>query len=91
MQPLAETLEKIPISMPRIKVYANTTGKPYTSVDEIRRELQKQVGLIGGYRWWSYLALACKKTNCGLPIDFMPSAVGGFPEGHGQRRPHASL
>ena len=42
-QALADALAAVELTMPRIDVYANTTGKPYTSVEEIRLELQKQV------------------------------------------------
>lgn len=47
---LAAALAETKISMPRIKVYANTTGKPYTSMEEIRTELQKQVGTRQGLK-----------------------------------------
>lgn len=42
-QPLAKALAEITIKMPSISVIANTTGLPYTSVDEIRAELVKQI------------------------------------------------
>eukprot|EP00730_Choanoeca_flexa_P012692 TRINITY_DN4528_c0_g1_i1.p1 TRINITY_DN4528_c0_g1~~TRINITY_DN4528_c0_g1_i1.p1 ORF type:complete len:342 (+),score=97.39 TRINITY_DN4528_c0_g1_i1:52-1077(+) len=47
MAPAAEGLKKVlaevDIRMPEMKVYANTTGKPYESVEQIRTELVKQV------------------------------------------------
>lgn len=40
---LAEWLEELPLSMPRVPVVANVTARPYTSVDEIRQSLAAQV------------------------------------------------
>eukprot|EP00049_Salpingoeca_infusionum_P019011 m.359742 g.359742 ORF g.359742 m.359742 type:complete len:335 (+) comp18701_c0_seq1:438-1442(+) len=40
---LAEALQAVDIQMPKMDVYANTTGKKYTSAIEIRDELLKQV------------------------------------------------
>jgi len=42
-KPLADALAEVDISIPKIPVIANTTGKPYTSIDEIRTELVKQI------------------------------------------------
>jgi malonyl CoA-acyl carrier protein transacylase len=49
-QALADALAEVELTMPRIDVYANTTGKPYSSVEEIRLELQKQVGCRVAWR-----------------------------------------
>ena len=47
MQPAVEkirsVLDTLQINTPRIPVYSNVTGKPYTSVDEIRECLAQQV------------------------------------------------
>eukprot|EP00045_Choanoeca_perplexa_P005496 m.46463 g.46463 ORF g.46463 m.46463 type:complete len:345 (+) comp13154_c0_seq4:120-1154(+) len=47
MEPAAEGLKRalasVELQMPRVQVYANTTGRPYGSVEEIRDELIKQV------------------------------------------------
>jgi [acyl-carrier-protein] S-malonyltransferase len=40
---LREGLEKAEISAPRIPVYANVTGLPYSGVEEIRQRLAEQV------------------------------------------------
>eukprot|EP00048_Salpingoeca_helianthica_P018034 m.240336 g.240336 ORF g.240336 m.240336 type:complete len:314 (+) comp23308_c0_seq1:215-1156(+) len=42
-QQLQQALATTKIEMPAIPVYANTTGKPYQSVEEIRQELYEQV------------------------------------------------
>ena len=53
MQDAAETVGKVldeaSIVMPSIKVYSNVTGKPYTSVDEIRALLKRQ--LLEPVKW----------------------------------------
>eukprot|EP00038_Savillea_parva_P009283 m.182483 g.182483 ORF g.182483 m.182483 type:complete len:370 (+) comp15539_c0_seq1:32-1141(+) len=41
--PLAEALATAEITMPSVPVVANTTGKTYTTVDEIRSELVRQI------------------------------------------------
>ena len=40
---LSKTLDEADIKMPTIKVYSNVTGKPYTSVDEIKTLLKRQL------------------------------------------------
>eukprot|EP00043_Microstomoeca_roanoka_P017970 m.189498 g.189498 ORF g.189498 m.189498 type:complete len:147 (+) comp16745_c3_seq13:125-565(+) len=40
---LQEALDNIEIRMPTISVFANTLGRPYESVEEIRQQLVKQV------------------------------------------------
>lgn len=47
--PLAEALAGVTIKIPSVPVIANTTGKPYASVDEIRAELVKQI--VEPVRW----------------------------------------
>jgi len=46
---LAKVLDEADIKMPTIKVYSNVTGKPYTSVDEIRTLLKRQ--LLEPVKW----------------------------------------
>ena len=46
---LGKALDEAPIQMPSIKVYSNVTGKPYTSVDEIRTLLKRQ--LVESVKW----------------------------------------
>merc|ERR1712060_642147 len=38
-----EKLCEVDVKMPSIKVYSNVTGKPYTSVDEIKSLLKRQM------------------------------------------------
>ena len=40
---LRDALNKVPIEMPRMSVYSNVTGRPYSSVEEIRTMLADQV------------------------------------------------
>ncbi len=40
---LEETLSNVPIQVPSIPVLANVTGKPHSTVDDIRRDMIKQV------------------------------------------------
>ena len=46
---LGKTLDEAEIKMPSILVYSNVTGKPYTSVDEIRSLLKRQ--LLEPVKW----------------------------------------
>jgi len=46
---VAKTLDEADIKMPTIKVYSNVTGKPYTSVDEIKQLLKRQ--LLEPVKW----------------------------------------
>ena len=46
---LGKTLDEAEIQMPSILVYSNVTGKPYTSVDEIRSLLKRQ--LLEPVKW----------------------------------------
>ena len=46
---LAKVLDEAPIEMPSIKVYSNVTGKPYTSTEEIKTLLKRQ--LLEAVRW----------------------------------------
>ena len=46
---LGKTLDEAEITMPSILVYSNVTGKPYTSVDEIRSLLKRQ--LLEPVKW----------------------------------------
>lgn len=46
---LSKTLDEADIQMPSIKVYSNVTGKPYTSVDEIKSLLKRQ--LLEPVKW----------------------------------------
>jgi len=48
-QKVAKTLDEADIKMPTIKVYSNVTGKPYTSVDEIKQLLKRQ--LLEPVKW----------------------------------------
>jgi [acyl-carrier-protein] S-malonyltransferase len=41
--PLAAALQAVPLNMPRVPVLSNVTGRPFTSVEEIRRGLVQQV------------------------------------------------
>ena len=46
---LAKVLDEAPIKMPTIKVYSNVTGKPYTSAEEIKTLLKRQ--LLEPVKW----------------------------------------
>ena len=46
---LSKVLDEADIKMPSIKVYSNVTGKPYTSVPEIKQLLKRQ--LLEPVRW----------------------------------------
>lgn len=46
---LSKTLDEADIQMPSIKVYSNVSGKPYTSVDEIKSLLKRQ--LLEPVKW----------------------------------------
>ncbi|KAL1496536.1 hypothetical protein AB1Y20_014142 [Prymnesium parvum] len=46
---LGKVLDEADIQMPSIKVYSNVTGKPYTSVDEIKSLLKRQ--LLEPVKW----------------------------------------
>ena len=46
---LSKTLDESDIQMPSIQVYSNVTGKPYTSVDEIKTLLKRQ--LLEPVKW----------------------------------------
>jgi len=46
---LGKVLDEANIEMPSIKVYSNVTGKPYTSVDEIKTLLKRQ--LLEPVKW----------------------------------------
>lgn len=46
---LNKALDEADIQMPSITVYSNVTGKPYTSVDEIRSLLKRQ--LVESVKW----------------------------------------
>lgn len=46
---LAQVLNEVHIQMPSISVYSNVTGKVYTSVEEIRKLLLRQ--LLEPVRW----------------------------------------
>merc|ERR1719326_2550519 len=46
---LGKVLDESPIKMPTIKVYSNVTGKPYTSVGEIKDLLKRQ--LLESVKW----------------------------------------
>ena len=46
---LSKTLDAADVKMPTIKVYSNVTGKPYTSVDEIKSLLKRQ--LLEPVKW----------------------------------------
>jgi len=46
---LEETLKQITIKQPRIPVYANTTGEPYKSAEDIRQGLIQQ--LVSPVQW----------------------------------------
>ncbi|KAL3894809.1 MAG: hypothetical protein SGPRY_013704 [Prymnesium sp.] len=46
---LGKVLDEANIQMPSIKVYSNVTGKPYTSVDEIKTFLKRQ--LLEPVKW----------------------------------------
>ena len=46
---LSKVLDEADIKMPTIKVYSNVTGKPYTSVDEIKTLLKRQ--LLEPVKW----------------------------------------
>merc|ERR1712100_73981 len=45
----AKILNEADVKMPTIKVYSNVTGKPYTSVDEIKTLLKRQ--LLEPVKW----------------------------------------
>ena len=40
---LSKALAEADVQMPSIKVYSNVTGKPYTSVEEIKELLKRQM------------------------------------------------
>ncbi len=67
--PLADILAQVPIKLPKFKVYANTTGRPYESVEQIRAELQKQArkgpGLRGGW-----ICVICQTTQVSSPVQW---------------------
>ena len=46
---LSKVLDEADIKMPSIRVYSNVTGKAYTSVDEIKSQLKRQ--LLEPVRW----------------------------------------
>ena len=48
-QALSKVLDEADIQMPSIHVYSNVTGKPYTSVDEIKSLLKRQ--LLEPVKW----------------------------------------
>ena len=65
---LEAALAEAPLRMPRMPVYSNVTGRPYTSVEEMRQLLGQQ--LTAGVRWEHTMRhMLAQQRDAAAPAD----------------------
>jgi [acyl-carrier-protein] S-malonyltransferase len=64
---LEAALAEAPLRMPRVPVYSNVTGRPYTSIEEMRQLLGQQ--LTAGVRWEHTMRHMLAQQRDAAPAD----------------------